>query len=146
MSQVSECTEGSIDVIEECPEPPDVETEEEEVFCAPATLYRFSSELHEWIGRGNGRLRILKHRETSRYRILLRQAKTYIVRLNQQILAKGPMEYLPESDREIAWLAYDSTQGRPKRDIFAAKFALPQTAEAFKTAFNEGRAANAAVN
>lgn len=47
-----------------------------------ARLYRFDTANKEWRERGTGNVKILKHKETSRIRLLMRREKTYKICAN----------------------------------------------------------------
>ena len=45
-------------------------------FHRKAKLYRFDKEGNQWKERGTGTVKLLKHKETSKVRLVMRQAKT----------------------------------------------------------------------
>ena len=45
-------------------------------FRSKAKLYRFDKEGNQWKERGTGTVKLLKHKETSKVRLVMRQAKT----------------------------------------------------------------------
>lgn len=45
-------------------------------FCRKAKLYRFDKDGNQWKERGTGTVKLLKHKETSKVRLVMRQAKT----------------------------------------------------------------------
>lgn len=47
-----------------------------ESFCSKAKLYRFDKDGNQWKERGAGTVKFLKHRETGKVRLLMRQSKT----------------------------------------------------------------------
>ena len=44
--------------------------------CRKAKLYRFDKEGNQWKERGTGTVKLLKHKETAKVRLVMRQAKT----------------------------------------------------------------------
>lgn len=45
-------------------------------FCRKAKLYRFDKDGNQWKERGTGTVKLLKHKESSKVRLVMRQAKT----------------------------------------------------------------------
>jgi hypothetical protein len=146
MSTSSEITECGPDEIVNIVPPPDCETEEEKIFEDSCILYRFSKEIYEWVGRGIGKIKVLKHKTRGTYRILMRQNQTYRVCLNHQIPYIGSIFPKKGCTREFIWTAYDFSCAKEVRELFAVRFGLPDTANAFKAAFEQGRAANKQVH
>ena len=146
MSTSSELTEGLPDEIVNIVPPPDCETEEEKIFEDSCILYRFSKEIYDWVGRGIGKIKVLKHKTTGSYRILMRQNQTYRVCLNHQVPYIGSIFPKKGSTREFIWTAFDFADGKEIRELFAVRFGLPDTANAFKAAFEQGQAANKVIH
>jgi E3 SUMO-protein ligase RanBP2 len=141
-------SEGDDSKSEELPAPaeaPNADTDEDQVFAEKAILFRFCSEKLEWITRGSGLLKVLKHRETGKYRILMRQNQTYVVRANHQIPYLGALRVCQGSNRQFTWTAFDFSGEEVVRELFAVRFGLPEIAAAFKSAFETGQAANKAI-
>jgi hypothetical protein len=138
----SEGTESTRDEIPPAPEAPNVDAGEDQCFAEKAVLYRYCSEKSEWVGGGSGLLKILKHKETGVYRILLRQNQTYVVRANHQIPYLGHLVEGPGNNRDFFWTAFDFSTPDETRELYAVRFALPAIAAAFKSAFEQGQAAN----
>jgi hypothetical protein len=138
-------SEGSDLAGDDVPPPPEtrnVDTDADECFADKAILYRFCSEKSEWVARGCGVLKVLKHKQTGVHRILMRQNQTYVVRANHQIPYLGRLDELPGSGSCFFWTAFDFSTPEETRELFAVKFALPAIAAAFKSAFEAGQAAN----
>lgn len=55
---------------------------EEQVFKMRAKLFKYVSDTHEWKERGTGDVRLLKHRETGKTRLVMRRDKTLKVCAN----------------------------------------------------------------
>lgn len=142
MSRASDC---SASCLEEMPEPANPDTDEEEVFATKAALYRFCSEKQQWDTRANGVLKILKNNETGVHRVIMRQALTYLVRMNHQIPYLGTISSFQKSDCQLKWTAFDYADQDEVRELFAVKFAEPTISNAFKAAFEAGQAANKAI-
>ncbi|RWV98470.1 hypothetical protein GW17_00038674 [Ensete ventricosum] len=52
------------------------EEEEDVLLDLKAKLYRFDKEGNQWKERGTGSVKLLKHRETGKVRLVMRQVKT----------------------------------------------------------------------
>jgi Ran-binding protein 1 len=141
----SEGSESAVDDIPTPSEAPNVDIDEDECFADKAILYRFCDEKSEWVTRGSGVLKVLRHKETGVSRILMRQNQTYVVRANHQIPYLGALTEAPGSNRQFFWTAFDFSTTEEIRELFAVRFALPAIAAAFKTAFEGAQVANRAL-
>jgi hypothetical protein len=141
----SEGSESTGDEVSPPPEAPNVDTDEEQCFADKAILYRFSSEKSEWVCRGSGLLKILKHKTTGAHRILMRQNQTYVVRANHQIPYLGRLGEGSAGSRHFFWTAFDFSTPDETRELYAVKFALPGIALSFKSAFETGQTSNKAL-
>ena len=92
-----------------------------------------------WRERGIGQARILRHREHSRIRILMRQEKTMKVIMNHAIDPRIKLEPNAGSDRSWVWSAYDFAEGELVETVFALRFADSEIANAFKEKFEEAQ-------
>ncbi|KAH8311834.1 hypothetical protein KR044_008221 [Drosophila immigrans] len=124
------------------PLPDEVEVrtgEEDEVvnFNHRAKLFRHSD--HEWKERGIGEIKILKNKESGSTRILMRREQTHKICANHKITA-GMQLTTPEQDKEgksFLWVANDFADEKLQMEKFLVRFKLPETAQRFKTAFEE---------
>jgi hypothetical protein len=94
------------------------------------------------VSRGFGELKILKHKESGFYRILLRQDRTFKVRVNHQVPYLGNLLAFKSSDKQFSWVAYDFAGGEEVREMFTVKFRSPEIAASFKEAYEAGKEAN----
>lgn len=93
---------------DEAPESPDVHFEpvihltekvetktneelEEQVFKMRAKLFRFDRETREWKERGTGDVRLLKHKENHKTRLVMRRDKTLKVCANHYSMSLAPL-------------------------------------------------------
>ena len=82
-------------------------------------------------------MRLLKHREHQKIRVLMRQEKTMKVIANHVVDPRIKMEPNVSNDRSWVWSAYDFAEGELKETIFALKFGDSDVANEFKDKFLE---------
>merc|ERR1719162_1849773 len=90
-----------------------------------------------WRERGIGDIRILKHKEHQRIRVLMRQEKTMKVIVNHALDPRITLEPNTGSDRSWVWSAFDFAEGELVETVFALRFADSDIANNFKTKFEE---------
>ena len=115
---------------------------EDSLFNDKAMLYRFDKTNNEWKERGVGFMKILKNKETKRCRILMRRNQTFKVCANHFILPHMELKPNAGSDRALMWNAVDFADGEESHDVLSVKFKNAEVAQAFKKAFEEGKAIN----
>merc|ERR1712205_140234 len=75
-----------------------------------------------WIERGVGEVKLLKHRENSMVRVLMRQEKTMKIICNHVVDPRIELEPNVGSDRSWVWSAWDFSSGELEDTIFAIRF------------------------
>jgi Ran-binding protein 1 len=128
----------------------EVKTHEEEEdidYKIRAKLFRFSETLlnkgsgkKEWIERGVGEVKLLKHRENSMVRVLMRQEKTMKIICNHVVDPRLELEPNVGSDRSWVWSAWDFSSGELEDTIFAIRFGNSNGAQEYKAAFEKAKA------
>ncbi|OKL61058.1 hypothetical protein UA08_03487 [Talaromyces atroroseus] len=145
---------------EEAPESPEVEFEpvihltekvetktneelEEQVFKMRAKLFKFDRESREWKERGTGDVRLLKHKENQKTRLVMRRDKTLKVCANHYIVPDMKLSPNVGSDRSWVWnAAADVSEGEPEAQTLAIRFANSENANLFKDAFIKAQQEN----
>ncbi|KAL2011544.1 hypothetical protein VTN00DRAFT_4262 [Thermoascus crustaceus] len=145
---------------DEAPESPDVHFEpvirltekvetktneelEEQVFKMRAKLFRFDRESKEWKERGTGDVRLLKHKENHKTRLVMRRDKTLKVCANHYIVPDMKLSPNVGSDRSWVWnAAADVSEGEPEAQTLAIRFANSENANLFKDAFIKAQQEN----
>ncbi|GMK57235.1 hypothetical protein CspeluHIS016_0400690 [Cutaneotrichosporon spelunceum] len=127
------------------------EDEEDVSFKMRAKLFRFHPEEEEvdrkWKERGTGEVRLLKHKQTGKTRVLMRRDKTLKVCANHTISADMKLAPNVGSDRSWVWtVTADISDGTPMAGLLAIRFANSENANLFKKAFDEAREANQAAD
>jgi Ran-binding protein 1 len=93
-----------------------------------------------WRERGIGEVKLLKHRESSNIRLLMRQEKTMKVIANHVLDPRIVLTPNAGNDRSWCWNAFDYTDGELVETIFAIRFSDSDVANEFKAKFEECQA------
>jgi Ran-binding protein 1 len=107
------------------------------LFIFGETLLDVGSGVKTWRERGIGEVRILRHREHQRLRLLMRQEKTMKVIANHALDPRIKLEPNVGSDRSWVWSAFDFAEGDLVETVFALRFADSEIAQEFKKKFIE---------
>jgi len=114
------------------------EENEVAIFEMRAKLFRFDRKEKEWKERGVGDVRLMEHKESHKIRILMRQEKTFKVRLNHYVIPGLELSEMSGSDRSWMWnCPMDYSEEEPQPDIFAIRFKDHENALKFKDAFED---------
>lgn len=117
------------------------EEEEEELFCNRAKLFRFEAETKEWKERGIGSIKILKHKISGKYRLLMRREQVLKICANHYITADMVLKPNAGSDKSWVWHAMDYADEMPKTEQLAIRFKTSDEAALFKQKFEEAQRA-----
>ncbi|XP_072195927.1 E3 SUMO-protein ligase RanBP2-like [Excalfactoria chinensis] len=113
------------------------EEDEEEFFCNRAKLFRFDAESKEWKERGIGNVKILKHKVSGKFRLLMRRDQVLKICANHYINTDMKLTPNAGSDRSFVWHALDYADELPKPEQLAIRFKTPEEAVLFKSKFEE---------
>ncbi|MCJ1474886.1 hypothetical protein MMC13_003546 [Lambiella insularis] len=128
------------------------EEQEEQTFKMRAKLFKFDRDSREWKERGTGDVRLLKHKDNGKTRLVMRRDKTLKVCANHY--GKDPHAVVPDmklspnvgSDRSWVWnAAADVSEGEPEPCTLAIRFANSENANLFKEAFMKAQQENEAL-
>lgn len=117
------------------------EEHEDPLIDLKAKLYRFDKEGNQWKERGVGQVRLLKHKETGRIRLVMRQNKTLKICANHAVVPTVNLQEHQGSDKTWVWHASDFSDGELKDELFCIRFGSVENARAFKTAYEEAQKA-----
>jgi len=124
-----------------------MEEDEEALFKLRAKLFRFDTEESAWKERGTGDVRLLKHKETKKVRLVMRRDKTLKVCANHMITTAMHLQPNIGSDRSWVWKVHaDFADGVPTSETLAIRFANAENANSFKAAFEEAQQNNASLD
>lgn len=97
---------------------------EEQTFKMRAKLFKFIRETNEWKERGTGDVRLLKHKDNGKTRLVMRRDKTLKVCANHYVVPEMKLSPNVGSDRSWVWNATaDVSEGEPEAVTFAIRFA-----------------------
>ncbi|CAI4219037.1 unnamed protein product [Parascedosporium putredinis] len=119
------------------------EESEEQVFKMRAKLFKFVKDTSEWKERGTGDVRLLKHKENGKTRLVMRRDKTLKVCANHYIVPEMKLSPNVGSDRSWVWnAAADVSEGEAEPITLAIRFANSENANLFKDAFIKAQKEN----
>ncbi|KAJ6793608.1 ran-binding protein 1-like protein c-like [Iris pallida] len=106
--------------------------EEEDAFLdLKAKLYRFDKEGNQWKERGHGSIKLLKHKETGKVRIVMRQAKTLKICANHYVFPEIKLQEHAGNEKSCVWHAPDFSDGEVKDEMFAIRFGSVENCKNF---------------
>jgi len=112
-----------------------MEEDEEIIFIARAKLYRFENK--EWKERGIGDLKLLKHKQTGKVRLLMRREKIFKICANHYF--HPSMELKAMSEKSWQWIvSADFAKEHPRLEHFCVRFPsrMPNNSSQFLTKQN----------
>ncbi|EIW70857.1 ran-binding protein 1 [Tremella mesenterica] len=121
------------------------EEDEEVLFKMRAKLFRFAKEELEWKERGTGDVRLLKHKQSKKIRLVMRRDKTLKVCANHLITSEMKLSPNVGSDRSWVWNAADyaeAEEGVATLQTLAIRFGNAENANLFKQAFEDAQEHN----
>ncbi|URD77379.1 ran-binding protein 1 [Musa troglodytarum] len=107
------------------------EEEEDALLDLKAKLYRFDKEGNQWKERGTGSVKLLKHRETGKVRLVMRQAKTLKICANHLVIPSIKIQEHAGNDRSCVWHALDFADGELKEEMFCIRFVSVENCKKF---------------
>lgn len=116
------------------------EGDEDVVYQQMCLLYRFDNEEKAWKTRGKGYAKLLQHRVTNKFRIVLREDKTLKVRMNHFV--SPTVELKPNNEKSWMWTTTDYAEEEPSTQTFSIKFTTAELANEFKAKHDEARLQN----
>ncbi|WFC94429.1 Ran GTPase binding protein Sbp1 [Malassezia brasiliensis] len=119
------------------------EEDEDVQFKIRAKLFRFDKESKEWKERGTGDVRLLKHKETGKVRLVMRRDKTLKVCANHFVAPDIKLQPNVGSDRSWVYnVTADVSDGEPAAETLAIRFANSENADLFKKEFEAAQKTN----
>ena len=121
------------------------EESEECIYKQRAKLYRFRDE--QWKERGVGNCKLMRHKESKKIRMIMRQEKTLKPIANFIVAEKPLCELLPmnNNDKAYLWSCYDCSDAEPAVEKLAIRLKDAELAQKFKEAIEAAQVYNKAV-
>ncbi|MQM20547.1 hypothetical protein Taro_053570, partial [Colocasia esculenta] len=107
------------------------EEDEDVLLELKSKLYRFDKEGNQWKERGTGTVKLLKHKETRKVRLVMRQAKTLKICANHLVLPSIKVQEHAGSDKSCVWHATDFSDGELKEEMFCIRFGSVENCKKF---------------
>ncbi|KAK9290387.1 hypothetical protein L1049_008556 [Liquidambar formosana] len=113
------------------------EEEEDALIDLKAKLYRFDKGGNQWKERGAGSVKLLKHKESGKVRLVMRQSKTLKICANHLVLPTMTVQEHAGNDKSCVWHATDFADGELKDELFCIRFANVENCRSFMDMFQE---------
>ncbi|OAD60504.1 E3 SUMO-protein ligase RanBP2, partial [Eufriesea mexicana] len=106
------------------------EEDEEVLYSHRAKLFRFDKSVNEWKERGLGDIKLLRHKNTNKLRLVMRREQILKLCLNHFVLPN--LELKPKDEKSWIWNAADYSEGEIEYTLFACRFKTSDIANNFK--------------
>ncbi|XP_077231072.1 ran-binding protein 1 homolog b-like [Tasmannia lanceolata] len=113
------------------------EEEEDALIDLKSKLYRFDKDGNQWKERGVGTVKLLKHKETKKVRLVMRQSKTLKICANHYVLSSTSMQEHAGNDKSCVWHASDFSDGELKEELFCIRFGSVENGRNFREMVEE---------
>ncbi|KAK6943467.1 Ran binding domain [Dillenia turbinata] len=107
------------------------EEDEDAILDLKAKLYRFDKDGTQWKERGVGTVKLLKHKESGKVRLVFRQSKTLKICANHLVLPTMSVQEHSGNDKSCVWHATDFADGELKEELFCIRFASVENCKSF---------------
>ncbi|KAM7496429.1 hypothetical protein LguiA_020843 [Lonicera macranthoides] len=113
------------------------EEDEDAILDLKSKLYRFDKEGNQWKERGAGSVKLLKHKETGKVRLVMRQSKTLKICANHLVLPTMSVQEHAGNEKSCVWHATDFSDGELKDELFCIRFGSVENCKNFMETFQE---------
>ncbi|GAB2215127.1 hypothetical protein Drorol1_Dr00019504 [Drosera rotundifolia] len=113
------------------------EEHEDPILDMKAKLYRFDKEGLQWKERGTGTVKFLKHKESGKVRLIMRQSKTLKICANHLVIPTMTVQEHPGSEKSCVWNASDFADGELKDELFCVRFGSVENCKTFMATFQD---------
>ncbi|KAG6769605.1 hypothetical protein POTOM_025255 [Populus tomentosa] len=113
------------------------EEDEDAILDLKAKLYRFVKEGNQWKERGVGTVKLLKHKDSAKVRLVFRQSKTLKICANHLVLPTINVQEHHGNDKSCLWHAADFADGELKDELFCIRFPSVENCKTFKETVEE---------
>ncbi|XP_019188556.1 PREDICTED: ran-binding protein 1 homolog a-like [Ipomoea nil] len=113
------------------------EEDEDAILDLKSKLYRYDKDGNQWKERGAGTVKLLKHKETGKVRLVMRQSKTLKICANHLVLPSMTVQEHAGNDKSCVWHAPDFADGELKDELFCIRFSSVENCKNFMETFQE---------
>ncbi|KAF9665239.1 hypothetical protein SADUNF_Sadunf16G0101900 [Salix dunnii] len=92
---------------------------------------------NQWKERGVGTVKLLKHKESAKVRLVFRQSKTLKICANHLVLPTINLQEHHGNDKSCLWHAADFADGELKDELFCIRFPSIENCKTFKETVEE---------
>ncbi|KAK4786255.1 hypothetical protein SAY86_002944 [Trapa natans] len=113
------------------------EEDEDAILDLKAKLYRFDKDGNQWKERGAGSVKLLKHKESGKVRLVMRQSKTLKICANHLVIPTMTVQEHSGNEKSCVWHATDFSDGELKEELFCIRFASIENCKSFMEMFTQ---------
>ncbi|XP_065854162.1 ran-binding protein 1 homolog b-like [Euphorbia lathyris] len=113
------------------------EEDEDPILDLKSKLYRFDKDGNQWKERGAGTVKLLKHKESGKVRLVMRQSKTLKICANHLVVPSINVQEHQGNDKSCVWHAADFSDGELKNELFCIRFASVENCKNFMETVKE---------
>ncbi|KAJ0021339.1 hypothetical protein Pint_32512 [Pistacia integerrima] len=113
------------------------EEDEDAILDLKSKLYRFDKDGNQWKERGAGTVKLLKHKQSGKVRLVMRQSKTLKICANHLVLPTMSVQEHAGNDKSCVWHAADFADGELKNELFCIRFGSVENCKTFMEMFTE---------
>ncbi|XP_071716469.1 ran-binding protein 1 homolog b-like [Rutidosis leptorrhynchoides] len=113
------------------------EENEDAILDLKSKLYRFDKDGNQWKERGAGSVKLLKHKETGKVRLVMRQSKTLKICANHLVIPSTSVQEHAGNDKSCVWHAADFSDGELKDELFCIRFGSVENCKKFMETVQE---------
>eukprot|EP01129_Flabellula_baltica_P014641 TRINITY_DN7060_c0_g1_i1.p1 TRINITY_DN7060_c0_g1~~TRINITY_DN7060_c0_g1_i1.p1 ORF type:complete len:209 (-),score=62.25 TRINITY_DN7060_c0_g1_i1:50-616(-) len=120
-----------------------MEEDEDDLLNLRAKLYRFDkseNEAGEWKERGVGNVKLLKHKETGKVRVLMRREKTLKICANHYVSAMMNLAPMATNDKTWVYTTMDYSSEEPTMETLCFRFQSVELAQEFHDGIEAAKA------
>jgi RanBP1 domain/Zn-finger in Ran binding protein and others len=111
------------------------EEDEVKLFGERAKLYRMDPDSKAWKERGIGEIKILRHPDTGKCRIVMRREQVLKLCANHMITVSMKLVPMKTSETSLCWVANDYSEGEFVNEQLCVKFKTVEQLQKFKSCF-----------
>ncbi|KAL1829021.1 hypothetical protein DCAR_0208311 [Daucus carota subsp. sativus] len=113
------------------------EENEDTILDLKSKLYRFDKDGNQWKERGAGTVKFLKHKETGKVRLVMRQSRTLKICANHLVHPTMTVQEHAGNEKSCVWHATDFADGELKDELFCIRFGSIENCKNFMETFQE---------